>query len=131
MSKQLHTQEPWELHEARTLAHIRQVGKWIASVPYKTPSEKEYANRIVACVNACAGIPTEQLENTHDLNVLYEEVTNQRDGLLAALKAMDAAEAAYQHAAFIKDFVGMAQAESQKLQASAMSNVAIAKVEQS
>lgn len=43
--------------------------------------------RIVACVNACAGIETEALENTHDLNVYYDDMIRQRDELLAAAKS--------------------------------------------
>lgn len=47
------------------------------------------ARRIVACVNACAGISIENLENNvpvKDLAHRYNAVIKQRDDLLAALK---------------------------------------------
>lgn len=51
----------------------------------------EDARRIVACWNACAGIATRDLETkplfTDGYMVMFEEVTKQRDELLAELKS--------------------------------------------
>lgn len=64
-----------------------------------TIQDKDYARRIVACVNACAGISTERLEeSTTDpvaglfgrmaarFEIENRAITSQRDELLAALK---------------------------------------------
>lgn len=65
MSEIMH--EPWKLTPGRTLVHVHgsdaygDVGLGIA-LPYRTDAEKERAHRIVACVNACAGVPTEILQ---------------------------------------------------------------------
>lgn len=59
--------EPCQLVVARTMAHLvgsgehGHVGLGI-SLPYRTPMEIERARRILACVNACARVPTESLE---------------------------------------------------------------------
>lgn len=60
-----HTEEPWELEKGKPWAirPARPSFDWIASVQVSnTPNWEENARRIVACVNACAGIPTEQME---------------------------------------------------------------------
>lgn len=51
------------------------------------------ARRIVACVNACAGIPTDDLESSLRLGLFHlaefaDEVVKQRDDLLAALEVL-------------------------------------------
>lgn len=54
-------------------------------------TNRENARRIVACVNACAGIPTELIEEGGFAAVpviTHREVKQQRDKLLAALKVM-------------------------------------------
>ena len=51
-------------------------------------TEEANARRIVACVNACAGLPTEVLER-YKLGVIgvdYKSTKQQRDELLAALE---------------------------------------------
>jgi hypothetical protein len=59
-----HTKEPWAIHNSKNLIAILDYeGKHLAELWQR----KEYdsvanARRIVACVNACAGIPTEALE---------------------------------------------------------------------
>lgn len=59
--------EPCQLQVARTMAHMvgsgehGHIGLGI-SLPYRTPMEVARAQRIVACVNACAGVPTEILQ---------------------------------------------------------------------
>ena len=52
--------------------------------------QDENARRIVACVNACAGLPTEQLESSPLGGVLngVAGLIARRDDLLAALEGM-------------------------------------------
>ena len=83
MSK--HTKEPWKLgaHTDRNLVDHEDL--WvvirtnengpdrtiIASHGFAQPDicpSYENAERIIACVNACAGIPTEELEKTRDMD---------------------------------------------------------------
>ena len=68
-SEAKHTPEPWELHQhlgPRDPYFQLLNGSWdIAHSKFSANgSEVDEANgrRIVACVNACAGIPTEQLQ---------------------------------------------------------------------
>ena len=106
MSK--HTQEPWQVHHdidagewPMIMAGGVVAGKIIANVNPKSfccvggdfvemPSA-DNARRIVACVNACRGLSTDELEQ-HGLvsAVGYElmELTKQRDELLEAAKAV-------------------------------------------
>ena len=54
-------------------------------------TEEANARRIVACVNACAGLPTEVLER-YKLGVIgvdYKSTKQQRDELLAAAEAIE------------------------------------------
>ena len=106
MSK--HTQEPWQVHHdidagewPMIMAGGVVAGKIIANVNPKSfccvggdfvemPSA-DNARRIVACVNFCAGISTENLEDNEPLSWLteqYNAVKDQRDELLAALQGM-------------------------------------------
>lgn len=113
-----HTKEPWAIHplmarivpedhisrpigadddakvDAATYAQEICAMHW----PDRNRSEEEVlanARRIVACVNACAGIQTEVLETLEDktLNELFKrqeaEYQEQRDKLLRALKMVD------------------------------------------
>lgn len=106
MSK--HTPEPWIYHrqgfstvyvEARIGCGLLQ--EIAACGPCNDGQEQQEANarRIVACVNACAGLETEHLENQTMLgetlvkrfNLLKSEaaeLTKQRDELLATLQGM-------------------------------------------
>lgn len=75
MSEQKHTPEPWTLESG--INHIKVWGErqktgavLIAEVRNESPKSSTFgmeqianADRIVACVNACAGISTEALEN--------------------------------------------------------------------
>lgn len=59
--------EPCQLRVARTMAHMVGSGEYGhvglgIPLPYRTPMEVARAQRIVACVNACAGVPTEILQ---------------------------------------------------------------------
>ena len=63
-----HTPEPWTAESQPRLSiihgpngeHIADTGCWRDD---EHPEMRANAARIVACVNACAGIPTEQLES--------------------------------------------------------------------
>ena len=65
----------------------------------------EDARRIVACVNACAGLPTEQLESSPPGGVLngVAGLIAQRDELLAALEIIAASEE-FHGDSFVCDF---------------------------
>ena len=65
----------------------------------------EDARRIVACVNACAGLPTEQLESSQHGGVLngVAGLIAQRDELLAALEIIVASEE-FHGGSFVCDF---------------------------
>ena len=65
----------------------------------------EDARRIVACVNACAGLPTEQLESSPPGGVLngVAGLIAQRNELLAALEIIAASEE-FHGDSFVCDF---------------------------
>ncbi len=60
-----HSPEPWAVKETikgeECFVGVDANGKWLESDPYDGVSEENW-RRIVACVNACKGIPTEWLE---------------------------------------------------------------------
>lgn len=86
-----YTTEPWHAGgyeiEADDGSLICNMSGW------RNPAaNKANARRIVACVNACKGIKTEDLESVPDFALMgsatIEKVEQQRDELLEALKAM-------------------------------------------
>lgn len=98
-----HTPEPWFIGRSRitslNVCCIDSDGNEaiVASPNFNFSNHHEIARRIVACVNACAGMETEHLENQSMLgetlldrfNLLKSEagkLTKQRDQLLASLK---------------------------------------------
>jgi hypothetical protein len=93
-----HTKEPWFLHRegfSTVYVEARIDGGLVQEVaacgPANEGAEQQEANarRIVACVNACAGIPTSDLEDQTFIGVSpiqAGELLHQRDKLLAALK---------------------------------------------
>lgn len=110
-----HTQGPWEVVSGTTIEaqDHRGRGIWIGTVDSRGANDsfedKANAARIVACVNACEGIPNEQLEREGvrrtKLGALrlerdeavageatatecYLEVCKQRDELAAALRRL-------------------------------------------
>jgi len=115
-----HTKEPWiaieqdrGFHELIITTQARidsSIGEICGmNIHYRNPMGEEQranARRIVAAVNACAGISTEQLENPPNSTQLFagiagrltsnnmklrddlSDVTAQRDQLLAALEAI-------------------------------------------
>lgn len=90
-----HTQEPWYASKEdgnwRVMAADENGGYTLADVYCDDPEAN--SRRIVACVNACAGIPTEQLETAGTIAVECQDemqaellkAWKQRDDLLAAL----------------------------------------------
>ncbi|MGL4755845.1 MAG: hypothetical protein ACRCXB_26105 [Aeromonadaceae bacterium] len=102
---QKHTPEPWatDYRERPDGMFAQEVfdanGETIATLAWfpvdsgvgTTTNREANARRIVACVNACAGLPTEQLEASPLGGVLngVAGLIAQRDELLAALEALD------------------------------------------
>ena len=78
-----HTPEPWKQDEDSELlitnSELERVGETIVRTDTKAD-----ARRIVACINACKGIPTDQLEG-RTFGKRYMDALKQRDELLAAL----------------------------------------------
>ena len=104
---QKHSSEPWctdqMSHEEPLMditiiaANDDRVAKvWIDDAPVEDFNARQRLNarRIVACVNACAGLPTEQLEPSPLGGVLngVAGLIAQRDELLAALEAFTSAQ---------------------------------------
>lgn len=93
MSETKHTPEPWEVREVDGLVAICHKTGWVLEND-NDEQNKTDARRIVACVNACAGIDIKFLE---DFSILHEikeskerreKAESQRDELLAALKGL-------------------------------------------
>lgn len=100
-----HTPEPWEAYSVlvRTKITAEDPAGWLLADCQATGSRSiENARRIVACVNACAGISTENLEQNRQLkeglqglNERIREAEQQRDVLLKALQSIQ--EYAHDH----------------------------------
>lgn len=87
-----HTDEPWHLGTG-FLAIYDQYGWGVAGVtehPHQVSGERvANARRIVACVNACRGLSTDELEKHGLVSAVGTELIElekQRDQLLAALE---------------------------------------------
>lgn len=93
-----HTKEPWFVHEAddslavssATREYMVPICSVSVGVNESFESEQQAnARRIIACVNACDGIPTEFLEREQYLGTaafsLRDQLKQQRDELLTAL----------------------------------------------
>lgn len=88
-----HTKEPWSMLDTGRDIHINKSGGvgFIGSIhiyEHRAEQCRENARRIVACVNACAGIPTDDLEQCPSGGLFHladmaNEVVKQRDNLLA------------------------------------------------
>ena len=124
-----HTKEPWkyyELEDDRFGVKIpREKKTRYGAEPYAViggfePEDrnemKANARRIVACVNACAGIPTTRLENgAADILAFSMELKNQRDELLAASKNLRDVKGRYNTEIAMKRlFETIAKVESEK-----------------
>lgn len=115
-----HTKEPWWKECGTDI--VTQDGKFIATTHQPesmvgTELEYENARRIVACVNACAGIETDALERLHELYpMLFQEwlntpdpvhdmVVEQRDSLLAAAKNLRDVKGRFHTEQAMKQFI--------------------------
>jgi hypothetical protein len=90
-----HTPEPWATNGTRIESennHGWVNDGWIIA-GLEGPDAEANARRIVACVNACAGIETFMLEmlleNKRTVMQDLDDLTNQRDELLAAAEAIE------------------------------------------
>lgn len=85
-----YTKEPWVVAKGRThnnnLVIEDSCGECIALVMEGGINDEEDARRIVACVNACAGLPTDLIEKhgvtRSGIAKGVEELEKQRDALL-------------------------------------------------
>lgn len=87
MSK--HTPEPWvRSSDDFIAAESDQLNNGEYVLSCFGPDQAANARRIVACVNACAGLPTEHLESAPLGGILngVAGLVSQRDELLAALE---------------------------------------------
>ena len=101
MSK--HTKEPWRTDAPSGFPGDVMAGKEMIARTTITEQSNAKANarRIVACVNACAGISTEVLEQgidavfglAHNMRQERNALVRQRDELLTALESILAADA--------------------------------------
>ena len=93
-----HTKEPWSMLDTGRDIHINKSGGvgFIGSIhiyEHRAEQCRENARRIVACVNACAGLPTDTLETIPSWSSAgvktLADVVKQRDELLAAAEAIE------------------------------------------
>lgn len=86
-----HTKEPWYLSQNGSSVMAKLAEMTNAHVAEILHNDED-ARRIVACVNVCAGIPTDVLEampsGPASLLPMYAQIEQQRDKLLAALEAI-------------------------------------------
>lgn len=96
-----HTKEPWKIKHGHNSDYPMQiVGHDESSITTfdsfakpKSKTTQANARRIVACVNACAEMPQEDLEELAKVGVIElivyaDDMSQQRDELLAVLEAM-------------------------------------------
>ena len=103
MSKRKHTKEPWQYEKAvdprgynfisintGTLSDYKDTT--ICGIWGNDPVDFENAKRIVACVNACEGIPTEALSSVNDWSkagaASAKKFRDQRNSLRHALEQL-------------------------------------------
>ena len=95
----IHTKEPWSFSPAENgLEWGVEAGKWGVAICADAPGDgtsEANARRIVACVNACAGISTDALEigrmspdAFHENESRADKAEQQRDELLVALDSI-------------------------------------------
>lgn len=72
MSDQQHTAEPWKAKLSKTI-HPNTKMYWLNENTSIGTENEHDASRIVACVNACAGIDTETLEIAAEYNVANDD----------------------------------------------------------
>ena len=87
-----HTKEPWRIglpppNGEQTIGDLTGMMVAVTTTGHGVES-KENARRIVACVNACAGIPTDVLEDRSILKA-SADIMQQLDGLLAVIAEIE------------------------------------------
>ena len=108
---QKHSPEPWEIDDEYVqqgdvaICHVLSIDSDIEGDWVRGPITEANARRIVACVNACAGLPTEQLESSPPGGILngVAGLIAQRNELLAALEIIAASEE-FHGDSFVCDF---------------------------
>lgn len=90
MKESNHTAEPWQYRRSQLFVNDHE-GRFVIGECNTNFPELSVANarRIVACVNACAGISTENLEDNKPIIELandYNAVLKQRNELLAVVE---------------------------------------------
>lgn len=96
MSDQQHTAEPWKARLSKTI-HPNTKMYWLNENTSIGTENEHDASRIVACVNACAGIDTETLEMAAEYNFANDDaewepphpifkLANERDELLVQVR---------------------------------------------
>lgn len=114
-----HTKEPWMISAPQSgyitspsddYQIICAVHEWEedGALLQKFKNSEANARRIVACVNACAGLSTESLENTSGLNELYGDMQKERDvqmskRIIAEQQRDELLEALYRAIPFVED----------------------------
>jgi hypothetical protein len=89
-----HTAEPWKVQKPHAGNRGFEIADSSGLNQVCQDVNEANARRIVACVNACRGLPTDELEQrglVQAVGAELIELTNQRDQLLAALKNLDEA----------------------------------------
>ncbi len=87
-----HTPTPWRISEKQIGETVYRCeiidanGQRVLLQEVESKPEHEVLVRIVACVNACAGLPLEDLEEDKDVLRLAFRYQRERDDLLAALE---------------------------------------------
>lgn len=85
---------PWNLFDGECGEHIYIIDSDETQVVRFHKCQGEVAKRVVACVNACSGLSTEELltsnfgEDSVEVGTLLGQTMQQRDDLLAALKSL-------------------------------------------
>lgn len=105
---QQHTPEPWEVSAFGDGLHAHNIPicQFFNKCGDDYPNREANARRIVACVNACVGIPNEQLECD---NVAFVKIFNERNALK---KQRDALLALLQNDAYAISFQTLGQYRS-------------------
>jgi protein-disulfide isomerase-like protein with CxxC motif len=116
-----HTKEPWAGKEIPlTAVGLARAGFGIVFTNHTATRDEAEANarRIVASVNACAGIPTDVLEampsGPSSLLPMYAQIEQQRDKLLAALTEIAELDILKYHHAYAIAKVAIEEIEASK-----------------
>lgn len=108
-----HTKEPWSLfgvdQHIMGISYADAISRGVSHAQWSHNCSPEDARRIVACVNACAGVPNEVLEKFTVIDAITG-FAQQRDELVAALKLAKSAIKGREHTGFIDEAIAKAEA---------------------